>query len=73
LLSPDVLSAGLDGGYAIGAVVIFLAMRYWKWPPIGQNTIQAWWGNTVYHNTADFRSEPYKKIADGETFGPSSW
>jgi hypothetical protein len=68
-----VLSAGLDAGYTIRMVMIFLALQYPKNSTIGQNTIQKWWGNTVYTNTADYVGVPYKQVPDGETFGPSSW
>ena len=36
---------------------------------IGLNTIQAWWGNTVWQHTADFRSIPLKRPAPGSIFG----
>ncbi|KAI0286278.1 OPT oligopeptide transporter [Russula brevipes] len=68
-----VLSAGLDAGYAIGIIFIFFALQYPKNGTIGLNTIQKWWGNTVYMNTADYEGVPYKTIPDGGTFGPSTW
>jgi hypothetical protein len=63
----------LDAGYAIGVLVIFFTPQYPKNGAIGLNTIQTWWGNTVYTKTADYIGVPYKKILDGGTFGPSSW
>jgi len=63
----------LDAGYAIGLIIIFFALQYPKNGTIGQNSILNWWGNTVYATTADARGVPYKTIASGETFGPSSW
>lgn len=36
---------------------------------IGRNTIQAWWGNTVWQHTADFRSIPLKRPEPGSIFG----
>jgi hypothetical protein len=69
----DVLSAGLDAGYAIGIIFIFFVLQYPKNGTIGLDTIQAWWGNTVYVNTADYEGVPHKTLSDGETFGPSSW
>jgi hypothetical protein len=63
----------LDAGYAIGALVIFFALQYPKNGAIGLNTIQTWWGNTVYTKTADYAGVPYMKVPDGRTFGPSSW
>ncbi|KAH9979447.1 OPT oligopeptide transporter protein-domain-containing protein [Lactifluus volemus] len=67
------LSLGLDVGYSVGAIVIFFALQYPKNGTIGLNTIQKWWGNTVYTKTADFLGVPYKEIPDGGKFGPSSW
>ena len=69
----DVLSAGLDAGYAIGLILIFFALQYPKNGTIGQNSVLTWWGNTVYTKTADYTGVPYKSIAEGEIFGPSSW
>jgi OPT oligopeptide transporter protein len=72
-LSPDLLSGGLDAGYAIGIVVIFFALQYPNNGAIGLNTIQAWWGNTVYKRTADYAGLPYLNVPEGGKFGPSSW
>lgn len=69
----DVLSAGLDAGYAIGLLFIYFALQYPNNGTIGENTIQKWWGNTVYTRTDDYLGVPYKRLAEGETFGPSSW
>ena len=69
----DVLSASLDAGYAIGTTIIFFALQYPKNGTIGQNSVLTWWGNTVQTKTADYAGLPYKTIAEGETFGPSSW
>ena len=69
----DVLSAGLDAGYAIGILLIFFLLQYPKNGTIGLNSVQAWWGNTVYTNTADFTGAPLKTLSAGEKFGPSSW
>jgi hypothetical protein len=52
---------------------IFFSLQYPKNGSIGLNTIQTWWGNTVYTNTADFAGVAYKQIPDGGTFGPSKW
>jgi hypothetical protein len=73
VLSSDLVSVGLDAGYSIGAIAIFFALQYPRNGAIGLNTIQQWWGNTVYTNTVDFRGVPYKEIPDGGKFGPSSW
>ncbi|KAJ7271565.1 OPT oligopeptide transporter protein-domain-containing protein [Mycena rebaudengoi] len=47
----DVLSAALDSGVAVSAVLIFFCLQYPRDGAIGKNTIQAWWGNNVYLNT----------------------
>ena len=69
----DVLSAALDASYAIGVVVIFFTLQYPSNGNIGLNTIQKWWGNTVYKNTADATGVPIKALASGQIFGPTSW
>jgi len=68
-----VLSAALDTSYAIGNVVIFFTLQYPGNGNIGRNTIQKWWGNTVYLNTADAIGIPIKTLTEGQTFGPTSW
>jgi hypothetical protein len=72
-LPTDILSAGLDAGFAIGVLFIFFVLQYPKNGSIGLNTVQTWWGNTVYTKTADFTGVGYKQIPDGGTFGPSKW
>jgi hypothetical protein len=69
----DILSAALDASYSISMVVIFFTLQYPKNGRIGLNTIQTWWGNTVYTKTADFQGIPLKTLAEGQTFGPTSW
>lgn len=69
----DVLSAALDASYSIGMVFIFFTLQYPQNGSIGLNTIQAWWGNTVYTKTADFQGVPLKTLAEGQTFGPATW
>ena len=69
----DVLSAALDSSYAVGAVVIFFALQYPNNGKIGLNSVQNWWGNTVYANTADAAGVPNKHLADGQKFGPTRW
>ncbi|KAF7301839.1 OPT oligopeptide transporter [Mycena indigotica] len=68
-----VLSAALDAGVAVSAVLIFFILQYPKGGTIGENTIQTWWGNTVYSNTLDGSRVGLLKVAPGETFGPTSW
>ncbi|ETW76341.1 oligopeptide transporter [Heterobasidion irregulare TC 32-1] len=68
-----VLSAGLDSGYAVGTLIIFFCLQYPLNGAIGKDTIQTWWGNTVYTNTADALGTPLRTLAAGKTFGPSTW
>ncbi|KAF8263206.1 hypothetical protein EI94DRAFT_1598528, partial [Lactarius quietus] len=68
-----VLSAALDASYAIGIVFIFFTLQYPDNGNIGLNSIQNWWGNTVFLNTADAKGTPLKTLSDGKTFGPKSW
>ncbi|CDZ98406.1 Sexual differentiation process protein ISP4 [Phaffia rhodozyma] len=64
-----ILSAALSAGYALAAIVIFFALSFPKDGKVGENTIQTWWGNTVYD-----KSHPaYKILKDGQRFGPESW
>ncbi|CAL1707442.1 unnamed protein product [Somion occarium] len=68
-----VLSAALDAGVAVSAILIFFCLQYPRNGTIGENNIQTWWGNTVFANTADGNSTPLISLADGGTFGPSTW
>ncbi|KDQ16484.1 hypothetical protein BOTBODRAFT_30813 [Botryobasidium botryosum FD-172 SS1] len=68
-----VLSAAMDSGVAISVVVIFFCLQYPQSGAIGATTIQTWWGNTVYTKTADSAYAPLVALAEGQTFGPSSW
>ncbi|CAK5269213.1 unnamed protein product [Mycena citricolor] len=68
-----VLSAALDSGVAVSAVLIFFILQYPRNGTIGQSTIQQWWGNTVWLNTADGEKTPMISLAPGERFGPSHW
>jgi hypothetical protein len=36
---------------------------------MGKNTIENWWGNTVYMKTADQQALPLRKVVPGEFFG----
>ncbi|KAJ3875264.1 small oligopeptide transporter [Lentinula edodes] len=65
-----VLSAALDGGTAVGVILIYFCLQYPLNGTIGINTIQKWWGNTVYTRTLDWKSPPLRTLAPGETFGP---
>ncbi|TDL23824.1 small oligopeptide transporter [Rickenella mellea] len=66
-----VLSAALDSSVAIGAMLIFFALQFPLNGSIGANTIQKWWGNSVYQNTADWNMLPVKQLPQGEIFGPT--
>ncbi|KAH9167234.1 small oligopeptide transporter [Lactarius sanguifluus] len=68
-----VLSAGLDAGYAVGLIIIFFVLQYPKNGTIALDTIQAWWGNTVYLNTDDAAGIADRPLAKGQTFGPATW
>ncbi|KAH9059645.1 small oligopeptide transporter [Lactarius vividus] len=68
-----VLSAGLDAGYAVGLIVIFFTLQYPKNGTIALDTIQSWWGNTVYLNTGDAAGVADRPLAKGQTFGPATW
>jgi hypothetical protein len=63
----------LDSSIAIGGVIIFFCLEFPRNGTIGANSIQSWWGNTVYQNTADWMGTPYKTVQQGEVFGPLSW
>ncbi|KAA1468333.1 OPT oligopeptide transporter [Dentipellis sp. KUC8613] len=71
-----VLSAALDCGTAIGTLLVFFCLQYPRHGDIGKNTIQSWWGNTVYNRTADAMSLPLKTVSQDDTrkfFGPDAW
>ncbi|KAJ7058464.1 small oligopeptide transporter [Mycena amicta] len=68
-----VLSAALDSGVAVSAVVIFFCLQYPRNGTIGQNSLLTWWGNTVWQKTADGKKTPLISLAQGEKFGPTSW
>ena len=65
----DILSAGLDSGVAISAILIFFCLQYPKDNTIGENTIAKWWGNTVSVNTADASSAALLPVPDIGFFG----
>ncbi|GAA5988414.1 hypothetical protein JCM10908_003555 [Rhodotorula pacifica] len=63
-----ILSAALDGGTALGTLIIFLALQL---PKNGNITLD-WWGNTVYTRVLDWNGASYK-TPPPEGFGPTSW
>jgi OPT family small oligopeptide transporter len=68
-----VLSAALDSGLAVSIILIFFCLQYPQNGTIGLNTIQSWWGNKVFLNTADGNSLPLLTLPEGSTFGPTKW
>jgi len=45
------------------------SLQYPRHNTIGQDTVQKWWGNTVFQHTADWKNMPLKTVPDGQTFG----
>ncbi|KAI0688500.1 OPT oligopeptide transporter [Cytidiella melzeri] len=68
-----VLSAALDSGVAVSAVVIFFCLQYPRNGTIGANTVLTWWGNVVSGNTADAMKLPLLTPPANKTFGPTVW
>ncbi|TFK47274.1 oligopeptide transporter [Heliocybe sulcata] len=68
-----VLSAALDAGTAVSTILIFFTLQYPRNGTIGKDTIQAWWGNTVFLRTADYNGTALRAVPDGLTFGPEVW
>ncbi|KAG6336421.1 hypothetical protein ID866_2664 [Astraeus odoratus] len=66
-----VLSAALDSGLACSIVLIFFCLQFPKNGTIGLNSIQKWWGNTVFLNTADAKGTPLWTV--NGTFGCVFW
>ncbi|KAK0709140.1 OPT family small oligopeptide transporter [Lasiosphaeria miniovina] len=61
-------SSGLDLGLALSTLVIFFAFTL--------NNVQppAWWGNDVVTTTMDYQDTAIQTlVAEGQTFGPTSW
>ncbi|KAF7546069.1 hypothetical protein G7Z17_g8684 [Cylindrodendrum hubeiense] len=61
-----VLSAALDSGLAISAIIIFFAVVF---PGVSLS----WWGNDVQGTTVDGQGIPLKSIPESGTFGPATW
>jgi len=68
-----VLSAAMDSGVAVSAVLIFFCLQYPMNGSIGLNTIQAWWGNTIFNLVADGEGVPLLQPPESGTFGPTTW
>ncbi|KAI0762717.1 OPT oligopeptide transporter [Fomes fomentarius] len=61
-----ILSAGLDIGVSVGAVIVFFALQYHN----GGINLD-WWGNSVWLNTFDAMGMP--RLTVNGTFGPTEW
>ena len=61
-----VLSAALDSGVAVSAIIIFFCVIF----PGGS---LSWWGNNVSSTTIDGQGTPLKALPATGTFGPSTW
>ena len=70
-----VLSAALDSGLALSVIFIFFVLTYPKNGTIGADTVQSWWGNTVWLKTADAKGygTPFYPLPEKGYFGPDSW
>lgn len=67
IVAQDILSAAMDSGVAVAIILIYFCLQYPQNGTIGQNTIQTWWGNTVFKNTADYNYTSYYRT--NGTFG----
>ncbi|KAF2139368.1 uncharacterized protein K452DRAFT_254698 [Aplosporella prunicola CBS 121167] len=61
-----VLSAALDSGVAVSAVIIFFTVIF-------PGASLDWWGNTVSSTTVDGKGTPWKQAPANGTFGPTKW
>ena len=53
----------VDGFY------VLVSLQYPRRGTIGKGTIESWWGNTVYTQTADSKTLPLREVVAGEFFG----
>jgi hypothetical protein len=60
------LSAALDSGVAVAAILIFFALIF---PGVSLS----WWGNTVNSGTVDAKGTPWRELGVNETFGERTW
>ena len=58
----------MDSGVAIAVLIIYFTLQYPANGSIGENTIQSWWGNTVFKNTLDAKAASYYPTVN-VTFG----
>nr|AGA20380.1 oligopeptide transporter 9 [Phanerodontia chrysosporium] len=68
-----VLSAALDAGTAVGVLLVYFCLQYPLNGRIGENSINRWWGNTIFMKTTDWNGTALRQLAPGETFGPKAW
>jgi len=68
-----VLSAAIDAGTTVSTILLYFCLQYPMNGAIGLDTIQAWWGNSVFKYTADWNSMPLRQLNEGDTFGPTTW
>jgi hypothetical protein len=59
----------MDSGLAVSIIIIFFCLQYPNDGTIALHTIQSWWGNTVFWNTADGKALPLLTVPEGSTFG----
>ena len=64
------LSAALDASLAFGLVVVFFGFIHPEWQWVQQ---LHWWGTEVFKQGCDWRGCAYKRLSEGETFGPGTW
>ncbi|OGM51347.1 small oligopeptide transporter [Aspergillus bombycis] len=61
-----VLSAALDSGVAVSAILIFFSL-------VLPGVSLSWWGNNVNGGTVDSKGTPWLELKANETFGESAW
>ena len=65
----DILSAAMDCGVAVSTILIYFTLQFPANGTIGINSIQKWWGNTVFLNTADAQALPLLPVPTSGRFG----
>ncbi|KAE8155974.1 OPT oligopeptide transporter protein-domain-containing protein [Aspergillus tamarii] len=61
-----VLSAALDSGVAVSAILIFFSL-------VLPGVSLSWWGNNVNSGTVDSKGTPWLELKLNETFGERTW
>ncbi|KAB8070934.1 OPT oligopeptide transporter protein-domain-containing protein [Aspergillus leporis] len=61
-----VLSAALDSGVAVSAILIFFAL-------VLPGVSLSWWGNNVNSGTVDSKGTPWIELGQNKTFGEKIW